>query len=244
MWLLDAKTYRLKFFHEATGYAILSHTWGNEEVSFQQIQDLEAARRLRGFEKIRLTCTQALEDGLSYAWVDTCCIDKKSSAELSEAINSMFRYYTRSTACYVYLSDVTTTRAENFDVAPDWLAKSRWFTRGWTLQELIAPSKVLFFSTHWRQIGSKHDLAICLAEITGIHLPVLRSSGVLGKYSGAQRMSWAAHRETTRPEDRAYSLLGLFDINMPLLYGEGEKAFARLQQEIIKSSEDHSIFLW
>lgn len=174
----------------------------------------------------------------------SCCIDKTSTAELSEAINSMFRWYGKAAVCYAYLSDVKDATQ---------LAESRWFTRGWTLQELVAPRTVWFFNSSWRYFGSKRDLRREIQEITSIDETVLTGlvfvdglleDGVLGDVSIARRMSWAAKRQTTRLEDRAYSLLGIFDVNMPLLYGEGEKAFTRLQEAIMKNSDDQSLFAW
>lgn len=253
MWLLNVRSYRLEWVHDRTaamkGYAILSHTWDAEEVSFQDMQIIETARQLKGFGKIELTCRQAIADGLRWAWVDTCCIDKKSSAELSEAINSMYRYYARSNCCYVFLSDVevdpeTAKSLPGLGKGPAGLEDSRWFERGWTLQELIAPSCVKFFSKDWHYIGTKSTLAASLAAVTSIDERMLRQKSKLADYTIAQRMSWAAGRETTRIEDQAYSLLGIFGVNMPLLYGEGARAFERLQREIMKDTDDHSIFLW
>lgn len=247
MWLLHAETHSLKWLHDAQaraeGYAILSHTWGKEEVSFQDIQNLKSARRLEGYRKIQSTCKQALQDGLRYVWIDTCCIDKKSSAELSEAINSMYAYYKMSRVCYVLLSDVYWTDDRTAESITALLGQSRWFKRGWTLQELLAPPMVQFFARQWQTIGTKSSLALTLAEITRIDIYVLGGKSPRD-YSVAQRMSWASGRETTRPEDRAYSLLGIFDVNIPILYGEGSKAFLRLQREIMKNSDDHSLFLW
>jgi hypothetical protein len=165
---------------------------------------------------------------------NSCCIDKTSTAELSEAINSMFRWYREARVCYAYLADVQEATQ---------LADSRWFTRGWTLQELVAPSTVWFYTVDWQYLGSKVDLQLELQRVTGIDTGVL-TDGVLEKVSIAGRMSWAAKRQTTRIEDRAYSLMGIFDVNMPLLYGEGKKAFVRLQEEIMKTSDDQSLFAW
>jgi hypothetical protein len=226
-------------------YAILSHTWGDDEVSFKDIQNLNAARSKAGFKKIDLCCKQAKEDHFEWVWVDTCCIDKTSSAELSEAINSMFRWYSEAMVCYAYLSDVSISyndKPEDFDLGT--LRKSRWFTRGWTLQELLAPLTVQFFTRSWSYIGSKKQLAPLLSEITGISVKILDHSLSPLDQTVYDRMHWASRRQTTREEDKAYCLLGLFDINMPLLYGEGKKAFHRLQEEIIKNFDDHTIFLW
>ncbi|KAI2778158.1 HET-domain-containing protein [Daldinia loculata] len=240
MRLIDVNTLELKeFFSEkAPPYAILSHTWkGDTEVTFQEWERAatdSAVKRKEGYTKIVGACRRARSDGLQYLWCDTNCIDKSSSAELSEAINSMFAWYRDSTVCYAYL----------YDVQLDTFTKSRWFTRGWTLQELLAPSKVLFFDHHWTILGDRSELAGVVSDSTKIHLGALRDRSTIYDYSIAQRMSWAADRETTRSEDIAYSLLGIFDINMPLLYGEGPKAFARLQREIINISNDQSILAW
>ncbi|KAK1830421.1 HET-domain-containing protein [Podospora conica] len=219
-------------------YAILSHTWEEEEVSFSDMQK-EGYQRKKGYVKIYMTCKLARDAGIQYAWVDTCCIDKSSSAELSEAINSMYRWYQRSVICYAYLSDLSPS--DSLDAA---LPSCRWFTRGWTLQELIAPSEMRFFDSSWVDRGSKETLCIKLSEITGINVQVLRHEVPLASIAVAQRMAWAAKRETTRIEDRSYSLLGLFGVNMSMLYGEEEGAFRRLQEEIIKSTLDMSIFAW
>jgi hypothetical protein len=172
-------------------------------------------------------------------WIDTCCIDKSSSAELSEAINSMFKWYNDAEVCYAFLSDVNADEDPN--AWPSSFRNSRWFTRGWTLQELIAPGVVYFYGAGWKQIGSRDTLLNLVVEITKIS-PAYFTTGDLSQFSAAQKMSWAANRNTTRLEDEAYCLLGLFDINMPLLYGEGKRAFQRLQEEILRQSEDDSLF--
>jgi hypothetical protein len=252
MRLIHAGTLEMKeFVSEIPHYAILSHTWREEEVSYKDFQDVGNRSGNATFEKIRLTCNQALQDGLEYVWVDTCCIDKTSSSELSEAINSMFKWYQRSKKCYAYLEDVDGDKiltARNGIEAgvsvwhPD-VAKSRWFTRGWTLQELIAPSDVQFYSGSWVWIGSKRLLMPELHDLTEIDESIL-SGAPLSSVSVGERMRWAAYRETTREEDIAYCLMGIFDVNMPMLYGEGSKAFIRLQEEIIKECDDHSLFAW
>ncbi|KAF1970654.1 hypothetical protein BU23DRAFT_581971 [Bimuria novae-zelandiae CBS 107.79] len=223
MRLLNASTITLEsFYNEATTprYAILSHTWGDEEVSFQDLNSCAWPPSSKGFYKIRQCCELVLAHGIKYAWVDTCCIDTTSSSELSEGINSLFKWYLKADVCYAYLED---------------LGKVRLFKRGWTLQELIAPNEVIFFAQ------------CALERITGIDDFILTSSNqdfYLKRVSVARRMSWAATRETTRPEDITYCLLGIFDVNVLLLYGEGEKAFVRLQEEIMKNSDNQSLFLW
>jgi hypothetical protein len=244
MRLINCKSFLMEEFFGSNipAYAILSHTWADEEVSFLEFTtDLEAARLKAGFRKIGFTCRQAIVDGLDYAWVDTSCINKSSSAELSEAINSMFTWYKNASICYAYLSDVAKLQF------PEQFLKSRWFQRGWTLQELIAPETVDFYDQAWSRLGSRMSLASLIHEATLIDIDVL-TDGVgtygLGYHCIAKRMAWASHRQTTRVEDIAYCLLGIFNVNMPLLYGEGKKAFLRLQQEIIKIVDDDSILAW
>lgn len=221
-------------------YAILSHRWTDGEVSFADMNS-GLAESKKGYMKLRNCCWHALRDGYRYIWIDTCCIDKSSSAELSEAINSMYAWYKNAKVCYAYLHDVASE--EDPRVTGSSFRCSEWFTRGWTLQELIAPSSVVFCASDWTEIGSKASLADVVEEITLVEEAVLVQTK---KYdvSVAKRMSWAANRKTTRVEDRAYSLMGLLGVNMPTLYGEGYRAFIRLQEEILRVSSDHSIFAW
>ena len=220
-------------------YAILSHTWGadTEEVTYRDIID-GTSKSKTGYNKIQFCGDQAERDGLQYFWVDTCCIDKSNSTELQEAITSMFRWYHNAAKCYVYLSDVFTN---GLDLSvSSWQSAfrgSRWFTRGWTIQELIAPQSVEFFCSNGNRLGNKTLLEFQLHEITGI--PVTAFQGIaLSSFSFKDRLAWAHKRRTKRPEDKVYSLLGLFDIHMPLIYGEGEqKAFDRLKDELYKHSK-------
>ncbi|KAK0671532.1 heterokaryon incompatibility protein-domain-containing protein [Cercophora samala] len=241
-------------------YAILSHTWDKEEVLFQDIQhpelatcnwtsdpdtldDLPVAAKLcfqkKGFQKVRQAVLLAQNQGFSFIWIDTCCIDKSSSAELSEAINSMFQWYKDAQVCYAYLVD--------FNRDQSYFMRSRWFTRGWTLQELIAPSQVQFYDANWRHFGNKTPssyFTALIADASGVQIDVLTGETSPSRVCIASRMRWAARRQTTRVEDVAYCLLGLFDVNMPLLYGEGKRSFIRLQQEILLRYEDQSLFAW
>jgi hypothetical protein len=221
-------------------YAILSHTWGNddEEVTFMDLVKSSGTTKA-GYRKIQFCAEQAARDGLQYFWGDTCCIDKSNNTELSEAINSMFRWYHNSAKCYVYLSDVSTNEHQNNLSFQSWepaLRKSRWFTRGWTLQELIAPPSIEFFCSNGKRLGDKQSLEKQIHEVTGIAANALRGTP-LSEFSIPERMSWAENRETKREEDKAYSLLGIFDIHMPLLYGEGiNEAIGRLREAIDKRS--------
>ncbi|KAK4205075.1 heterokaryon incompatibility protein-domain-containing protein [Triangularia verruculosa] len=227
-------------------YAIVSHTWDATEANFQQWTNRVARLRkskLPGYAKVYKACKLARQEGFRYLWIDTVCIDKSSSSELSEAINSMYAWYENAKVCYVYLSDVRISSKENNMDVLSLFRTSRWWSRGWTLQELLAPDNVIFYTREWVKMGTKYALAVLIQEITGIDEGYLRGIRRISMCSIAQRMSWASKRVTTRDEDLAYSLLGIFGINMPLLYGEGsQNSFRRLQEEIIKVSIDQSIF--
>ena len=220
-------------------YAILSHTWGKEEVT---LQDMEAdADRTKitsqaGWAKIQFCADQAAADGLQYFWVDTCCIDKKNAVELGAAINSMFRWYQNAARCYVYLPDVSKSGNKTGDgrAWEEAFRTSRWFTRGWTLQELIAPRLVDFFSAEGQRLGTKLSLAAEIQEVTGIPKEALRGNA-LSSFSIRERRSWAERRNTTMEEDEVYCLLGIFDVSMAVIYGERrDQAFRRLEEEIHK----------
>jgi len=254
---VDRRTKVLEFADdETTKYAILSHRWIDPtEVDYEEMVDLakmerkernEIRQRL-GYKKILASCEQAKEDGYKWLWVDTCCIDKRSSAELSEAINSMYRWYKNSTVCYAYLHDVAGSSlptASDHEKYPNSKGWPEWFSRGWTLQEMIAPSNLQFFNQDWHPVGDKKKLSLILEKITRVARHILTDGLCSYRPCVAQIISWAADRTTTRVEDRAYSLMGLLDVNMPMLYGEGKKAFHRLQLEIIRTSNDQSIFAW
>ncbi|KAF2255007.1 HET-domain-containing protein [Trematosphaeria pertusa] len=230
----------VEFIANIPPYAILSHTWGadGEEVTFKDLMD-GTGKSKAGHDKIRCCGEQAAKDGLEFFWVDTCCIDKSSSAELSEAINSMFNWYRDAVVCYIYLADLPPHSPPETE-----LSGCRWFTRGWTLQELVAPAHVEFFDTDWNHLGTKLELIDIISENTWIAPRLLLGEATLSDYSVARRMSWAARRQTTRVEDLAYCLLGIFEVNMPLIYGEGMRAFRRLQEEIVKHNNDLTIFAW
>ncbi|KAI0333923.1 HET-domain-containing protein [Cubamyces sp. BRFM 1775] len=252
MWLLQTSDATLHFFNagKIPPYAILSHVWRGEEQSFQDVMALRAASResTRGFPdglsaKIKNFCEFAANAGYHWVWIDTCCIDKSSSAELSEALNSMFSWYANADMCYAFLDDVNVS-AEDPRIPRSSFRQSQWFTRGWTLQELLAPYSVIFLSREWRSVGSNHALAGIVEEITTIDSTILTHEVSLSTVSVARRMSWASRRSTTRIEDEAYCLMGLFGVHMPTVYGEGQRAFARLQEEILRQLPDQSLFAW
>ncbi|KAB5546920.1 heterokaryon incompatibility protein-domain-containing protein [Coniochaeta sp. 2T2.1] len=210
MRLLNTTSLELKEFigYETPPYAILSHTWGEGEVLFNDMSSGTASSK-KGYAKVTGCCKKAAADGWDWVWIDTCCIDKSSSAELSEAINSMYAWYQGSDICYAYLGDVI----------------------------------VEFFTSEWIEIGTKTSLSERLTEITRVRQSVLRGEKP-STCTVAERMNWAFERQTTRKEDKAYCLLGLFEVNMPLLYGEGSKAFIRLQEQILRQEDEYSIFAW
>jgi len=247
MRLINSKTllFEEHFDPDVPPYAILSHTWGprDQEVTYQDYTDIlrgdKSAKGKAGYAKIVETCRLARRRNLGLVWIDTCCIDKSSSAELAESINSMFKWYQESRTCFVYLEDLEPGGNMNED-----LGKCRWFTRGWTLQELLAPSSLSFYDNTWTKRGRKRDYLSQISAITHIDEDVLAGTVTLEECSLGERMYWAANRRTTRVEDIAYCLLGIFDVNLPLIYGEGPKAFRRLQEEIIKQTDDMTIFSW
>ncbi|CAN9444961.1 unnamed protein product [Alternaria alternata] len=226
-------------------YAILSHTWlPGQEVTFDEFKR-GLGRDKAGFDKIRFCAQQAQEDGLRYFWVDTCCINKADHVELQHAINSMFRWYQGATRCYVLLTDVLNAELATNGVPnmPAWegeFRRSRWFTRGWTLQELLAPRVVSFYARDWTHLGDRHNLKQLIHEITGIPCPALAGAR-LDTFSVEQRLSWSSERQTTREEDKAYSLLGIFGVFTFLNYGEGEtNAFKRLRKAIAEDLQESS----
>jgi hypothetical protein len=224
-------------------YAILSHTWDTDEeneVTFDDIKNGSGKSKASGYAKIQFCGKQALRDSQQYFWVDTCCIDKANHTEFAEAITSMFRWYRNAARCYVYLSDVTVRERDIDQTERPWepaFRNSKWFTRGWTLQELLAPKSVEFFSREGESLGNKNTLEQQIHEITGIPIEALRGTTPLSDFSFGERMRWASKRDTKKKEDKAYCLQGIFGVVIPLLYGEEEeKAFERLQREIDESS--------
>ncbi|RWA08193.1 hypothetical protein EKO27_g6918 [Xylaria grammica] len=236
MRLVHTPSFKLvEFNKDLPPYAILSHTWRDKEATIEDFNaftarlprrrnmiDYEEAFEIcqgkyQRFDKILGACGLAQKQGLKYVWIDTCCIDKSKSAELDESINSMFLWYERSHICYAYLEDFKLTggvlNREAFGLC-------RWFKRAWTLQELLAPKFVFFYDQSWNPLGEKTSLGSILSDITGIETSFLTETTSIYTASVAKRMSWAAAREATREEDRAYSLLGIFGVNMSLIYGE------------------------
>lgn len=254
MWLLHTHTGKLHYFSAPDspelgpkGYAILSHCWGDpkEEQSFQDTRALEIHNdpRAHATDKIKNFCILAESLGYDWGWSDTCCIDKTSSLDLSEAINSMFGYYSLAALCIVFLRDVPDDCDMDKDKSE--FRESRWHKRGWILQELIAPKNLEFYSENWKKLSTKAEKAKVLEEITRIPEDVLVGRKEVTEISVADRISWAAYRKTSKEEDEAYCLLGILKVGTVYTsYGEGRHAFYRLQNELIKRSTDTSLFAW
>ena len=244
MHLLNTSTRKVQEFSpgQIPPYIILSHRWEDQEISYKDLTEpKQDPSKLKGWTKLNSFCSLVRQDGWEWAWMDTCCIDRSSSADLSEAINSMYQWYEQAEFCITYLADISIVKDET-GVERKRFWESEWFKRGWTLQELLASREVFFCDRSWKAIGTKTRLKAYVSRATRISIRHLFTPL---EASVAAKMSWASHRQTSRPEDIAYSLLGLFDVNMPLLYGEGEyKAFQRLQYEIVRSRRDESIFAW
>ncbi|KAF8961870.1 hypothetical protein BDZ97DRAFT_1733502 [Flammula alnicola] len=228
---------------ERIRYAILSHTWLEDEVTFE---DWKLGRNLSGpgYEKLQRFCqVAAAEYEVSLGWMDTICINKDSTSELDESIRSMYRWYENSFICLTYLANTT-----SLDDMPD----DRWFTRGWTLQELLSPQRIKFYGKTWtpltaKEIDNDKPSYSVGATPAPIHRVIEKATGITysemvffkpGLQGGeiSRRMVWAAKRTTTRGEDRAYSLMGIFSVTFTIAYGEGvERAFFRLVEQILNS---------
>ncbi|KAH7074500.1 heterokaryon incompatibility protein-domain-containing protein, partial [Paraphoma chrysanthemicola] len=225
---------------DAPPYLIVSHRWREDEVLFADLNvsssSMPDVQSKKGFAKLRTTCRIASQMGLRYLWIDTCCIDKSSSSDVAEAVVSMYDWYANARCCIAYLDDIHVTSD---------LSQSSWFSRGWTLPELIAPEQVIFYSTDWIELGTKASLSLEVSITTGIEESVLWHRNSLDRVCVSEKLSWAARRSTTRPEDESYALMGLFGIRMLPMYGEGrERAFMRLQTEIMQITADHTLFAW
>jgi hypothetical protein len=228
-------------------YAILSHRWGDSEILIEDISNGNYKDIEEGYEKLQFCVEQAARDGLQYSWIDTCCIDRWDNNERSKAINSMFQWYRNAARCYVFLSDVSLSAVTDTAACSDWEAsfrKSEWFTRGWTLQELIAPVSVEFFSREGQRIGDKASLDRLLHDVTNIPLAALRNCP-LDQFSTSERRRWVENRRTTEDEDIVYCLLGVLGVSMPTTYGEGkESALRRLQAEVEEAGSAPSVILF
>ena len=249
MRLLHTSTYQLHN-HRGTppDYAILSHRWCSDgEIT---LSELDSSDLLDDFvttpqlEKIREACREAARQGIEWIWIDSCCIDKTNSEELARSIRSMFQWYRSAEVCYTYLQDVDMEKFDGNILCNERGKPSEWFSRGWTLQELLAPRKMLFFDMNWHIIGDRYDLALPVEAITRISSNYLRGEADFRTASIATRMSWLADRKTQEPEDMAYGMLGILNVSLVPMYGEGHGAWMRLQRELLDTRPDESLFAW
>jgi len=252
MWLIDSSTLELRKFGTGSAearppYATLSHCWfdDDDEVFFQDLlyQHSKAIDRKRGYAKLEAACRLALSMKIGWLWVDTACIDRSSTAELSESINSMYRWYSDSQVNLVFLGDLDGGLDLDQD-AERRLRQCKWMRRAWTLQELIAPRDSRFYDSKWTPVGNKQTLLSLLSAVTRVDKLVLEDPTCISAFSMGRRLSWAALRSVRNVEDNAYALLGILGVNMSVLYGEGEQAFVRLQKKAFKNNGDASIFIW
>ena len=210
------------------------------------MSDLER-RNCQDFVKLVEFFNISLKYGCNYVWFDSGCIDKSSSTELEESIRSMFNWYRNSKICIVHLADTTSFWT---------VVRDTWFTRGWTLQELLAPKKIKFFGKSWQYITLdstdndkdldfklKVSLWRVISTLTKIPLRTLLDF-TPGINHARDALVWVSKRKTTRVEDIAYCLIGLLGIPFSIAYGEGNMAFRRLQVEILQQSHDMGLFAW
>ena len=249
MRLINTRTFELKEAYGNPNYAILSHRWGDSEVTFQTLSPTDLANpslRNPSLNKIRGACAQAREQKLEWLWIDTCCIDKANAVEETRSINAMFDWYRSAAVCYTYLHDVDASSSSRLGTFHRQQGNqvSEWFERGWTLQELLAPRHMEFYDFKWNYMGTRQDLSADIQRATSINKVYITGDANLDEASVATRLSWMAGRVTKEPEDIAYSMLGILNINMTPQYGEGEKAFMRLQKTLMEDSSDESIFAW
>ncbi len=221
-----------------------------------------------GYAKIAKACQLARDDDIPYVWLDTCCINKfprdedpePDENETAQAISSMFRWYEEAVVCYAFLHDVSKDEhlyrpGSSKEIKKSSAAyrcrigafgKSEWFERGWTLQELLAPRRLEFYDHYWKPLGTKKSKWSSISEVTGIQGEYIRQKKPLSEACIAVKMSWGASRDTGRKEDMAYCMLGIFGVSMEVRYGaaEEENAFMRLQETLVQTFPDESIFAW
>ncbi|QIX01517.1 hypothetical protein AMS68_007034 [Peltaster fructicola] len=249
MRLLNTTSFKFEWMvRETCEYAILSHRWIEEEVgdeiTFATLEHAKTngptSRQAASWSKMEKACEQARNDRLKYIWIDTICIDKNDIQELGRSLNSMFDWYARAKICYVYLQDAKRTiqrAGTNY--------YSEWFERGWTLQELLAPSEMVFYDMDWCRLGTRTELAPHLSNASKIDVDYLKRPGSFREASVATKMSWMAGRSTKYVEDITFSMLGILNVKLPYIPAEGAQAFFRLQSELLKSEAfDESLFAW
>lgn len=244
MWLIETSTFRLsEFTTSVPSYATLSHVTEEDEAPHESPGHIRREICNRSRKTVERACVQARTAGISWLWNYATCVDRYSWAAQSEAINSLAQIYRGCEYTIIYLADLV-FELVGHETLGERLADCRWFKNIWSIPQIIFSRAAFFFSTDWTQIGTKISLLPLISAIIGIDKPALDDSDCLEDYSIAKRMSWASRMTTTRTEDSAYALLGLFDVSLPIIHGEGQKAFFKLQEEILKDTNDFSLFAW
>lgn len=244
MLLLNVFTFLLREFTSSTPpYATLSDFTEQIEASFEGSAYMQKGKGKERLTMIQRACGEARNAGSEWLWNFAACVDKRSSAAQSEAINSLAKIYRDCEYSIIYLADFDfkLVRDETMGGA---LAECRWVKNIWAIPQIIFAREAYFYSSDWSQIGTKRTILPLLSSIMGIDKPVLEDSDTVEDYSIARRMSWASDKTALRIEDYAYALLGLFNVSMPIIYGEGRRSFIKLQEEIIKDTDDFSLFAW
>lgn len=244
MRFLHTKTFVL---HDFTGppssYAVFFHAHGSDDIGFEDFSKPQMLLCKDGFHRLWQACSRARNHGSEWLWSDAVCIDRGSSTALTEAFNSLARIYQHCIFSIIYLEDLPCSDCVGGGLEKR-LAKCAWLRNVWVLPQLIFPKHSFIYDRDWAEIGTKASLARQLSLVTSIEQSVLINPAALGEYSVAKRMSWASHLEASRPEDRSFALLGILGVHMPIVYGEGQKAFIRLQEEILRDTNDYSLFAW
>ncbi|KAK7461859.1 hypothetical protein VKT23_008289 [Stygiomarasmius scandens] len=252
--LINTYTYELVDFANEKSvpeYAIISHRWREgEEVGFAEFTTRALDKNKpnacpSGYTKIMKACEQARRDEISWIWIDTSCIDQDNHEDVARSIKSMYAYYRNARVCYAWLHDVSAslTPSTTWNVVEGInsgglkaeVEESEWFSRGWTLQELLAPKEVIFFDRNWEEVGRRSVLTDVISLRTGIPEPVLEGIVPLQDVDMVKKLCWSVNRQTSKPEDQAYCLLGILGVSMEPCYGEGvQKAFDRLTKVLIE----------
>jgi heterokaryon incompatibility protein (HET) len=256
MRLINVRTLDLRKFNQhPPRYAILSHRWIDEQEICLQDWEVYVANQdplssqikcKSGFIKIQNACIQAQKRGFEWLWADTVCIDKRDNSEVTKSVNLMFSWYQSASVCFAYMHEVSNNNQRLKWTEDNAVVRKtpEWFTRGWTLQELLAPKKLLLSDQDWNCIGDRENCAQVITKFTGIPLSALCGKDIQS-YSYADRLAWAKGRQTTEPEDRVYSLLGLLGVSLPAVgYGIGLKAALwQLESAIEKQRADGNLSL-
>lgn len=244
MLLLHTASLELcEFGSDAPPYGTFSARWEDDTLGHEDLPSPQTAHQRPAFQALQRACSECQNHGLQWLWNDAVCINRRSIDALSKTLNSLAEIYRKSRLCIVYLHDLFDTEASHFDVERG-LSSCSWIKHVWMLPQLIFSTVLQFYDAQWMHIGSKRQLSAELSRITAIEEGVLDGSESLEDYPNCVKMSWAAGLSAEAIEDVAYSLLAVFNVNMTIRYGEGMESFLRLQEEILKNTDDYSLLAW